>query len=239
MRELTHDPFYELINKQYDRCVIDYCLIAPDFPYRGIRSHREAVLFAMLKIIERYLEDQRASEEKFAEGIRDDFFPWNLDFGKARAHRAAPVDPHLLEPHDAAVAVVGRRRLPYAAARVAPARHLGATRYHGPVPRANPLDRGTGLAGVLRPEFKRTPQRVVPRGDLDAPGRLVAAGPGGANSLKRLLRRKPFGRNAHYPHRAFANAACGCRGKQGGKDESACISHLRATPPSVRMHGES
>ena len=160
-------------------------------------------------------------------------------FGKARTHRTAPVDPQLLKPHDAAVAVVGRRRLPYAAARVAPARHLGATRYHGPVPRANPLDRGTGLAGVLRPEFKRTPQRVVPRGDLDAPGRLVAAGPGGANSLKRLLRRKPFGRNAHYPHRAFANAACGCRGKQGGKDESACISHLRATPPSVRMHGES
>ena len=90
MRELTHDPFYELINKQYDRCVIDYCLIAPDYPYRGIRSHREAVLFAMLKVIERYLEDQRASEEKFEGGIRDDFFPWSLDFGKARAHQIDP-----------------------------------------------------------------------------------------------------------------------------------------------------
>ena len=50
MRELTQDPFYELINEQYSRCIIDYCLIAPDMPYRGIRSHREAVLFAMLKM---------------------------------------------------------------------------------------------------------------------------------------------------------------------------------------------
>ena len=24
MRELTQDPFYELIGKEYDRCVIDY-----------------------------------------------------------------------------------------------------------------------------------------------------------------------------------------------------------------------
>ncbi|MBR0406029.1 MAG: hypothetical protein IJI68_12655 [Eggerthellaceae bacterium] len=90
MRELTHDPFYELIDKQYDRCVIDYCLIAPDMPYRGIRSHREAVLFAILKMIERYLVEQRTSEERWTEKVKDDFFPWSLDFGKAQAHRIDP-----------------------------------------------------------------------------------------------------------------------------------------------------
>ena len=91
MHELTQDPFYELVDKEYDRCVIDYCLIAPDAPYRGIRSHREAVLFAMLKVIERYLVDQRASEEKWRpDEVADDFFPLSLDFGKAEARRIDP-----------------------------------------------------------------------------------------------------------------------------------------------------
>ena len=86
MRELISDPFYELIEKEYSRCVIDYCLVKSDFPYRGIRSHREAVLFAMLKMIERYLIDTRAAEERWTNEVRDDFFPWSLDFGKAQAH---------------------------------------------------------------------------------------------------------------------------------------------------------
>lgn len=91
MHELTQDPFYELIGQEYDRCVIDYCLIAPDAPCRGIRSHREAVLFAMLKVIERYLAEQRASEEGWRpDEVADDFFPWSLDFGKAEAHLIDP-----------------------------------------------------------------------------------------------------------------------------------------------------
>ena len=86
MRELVQDPFYELMSRDYDRCVIDYCLVAPDAPYRGIRSHREAVLFAMLKHIERYLADQRESEERWRpEAVAGDFFDWSLDFGKAQA----------------------------------------------------------------------------------------------------------------------------------------------------------
>ena len=72
MRELLNDPFYSFIEK-YDRCVIDYCLIEDDAPYQGYRSHKDAVLFAMLKVIER----------------DDEPFPWNLDIGKAQAH---PID---------------------------------------------------------------------------------------------------------------------------------------------------
>lgn len=86
MHELTCDPFYELIDGEYSRCIIEYCLVKSDFPYRGMRSHREALLFAMLKIIERYLADTRAAEEKWANEVDDDFFPWSLDFGKAQAH---------------------------------------------------------------------------------------------------------------------------------------------------------
>ena len=94
MYELTHDPFYELLREKYDRCVIAYCLIKSEFPYRGIRSHKEAVLFSMLKIIERYLAEHRASEEDFAAKIEreiaDDFFPWSIDCEKAQAR---PIDP--------------------------------------------------------------------------------------------------------------------------------------------------
>lgn len=90
MRELTQDSFYELLREQYYRCIIDYCLMEDDFPYRGVRSHSEAVLFAMLKLIERYLAEQRASEEKWADGVREDFFPWSFDFGKAQARRIDP-----------------------------------------------------------------------------------------------------------------------------------------------------
>ncbi len=61
MRELINDPFYELIEK-YDRCIIDYCLIEDHTPHQGYRSHKDAVLFAMLKVIERYIDEQLESE---------------------------------------------------------------------------------------------------------------------------------------------------------------------------------
>lgn len=34
MREIKNDPFYEII-KEYDKCVIDYCLLEDDAPYAG------------------------------------------------------------------------------------------------------------------------------------------------------------------------------------------------------------
>ncbi len=69
MRELINDPFYELIEK-YDRCIVEYCLIEDDAPYQGYCSHKDAVLFAMFKVIE-----------------RDESFACNLDIGKAQAHQ--------------------------------------------------------------------------------------------------------------------------------------------------------
>ena len=82
MRELLNDPFYELIGK-YDRCIIDYCLIEDDVPHQGKRSHKDAILFAMLKVMERDIDD-RCRE------AQDETFPWNLDTGKAQAHQIDP-----------------------------------------------------------------------------------------------------------------------------------------------------
>jgi len=76
MYELLNDPFYKLM-ENYPRCIIDYCLIKDDTPHQGYRSHKEAVLFAMLKVIEREIDTQ----------LEDEPFPWNLDIGKAQAHQ--------------------------------------------------------------------------------------------------------------------------------------------------------
>lgn len=53
MREIKDDRFYETI-KEYDRLVIDYCLIESDVPYQGFPSHKDAVMFAILKLKEEY-----------------------------------------------------------------------------------------------------------------------------------------------------------------------------------------
>ena len=90
MRELIDDPFYELIQDTYDRCVIDYHLIEDKTPYQGYRSHKDAVLFAMIKQIERYIDEQLASEVACCKEVRDEPFPWNLDIGRAQAVRIDP-----------------------------------------------------------------------------------------------------------------------------------------------------
>ena len=90
MRELTDDPFYDLIEK-YDRCVIDYCLIADDTPHQGYRSHKDAVLFAMLKVIERYIDEQHRSEINNCGKAQGEPFPWTLDIRNAQAHQIDPV----------------------------------------------------------------------------------------------------------------------------------------------------
>ena len=64
MRELANDPFYEQI-KAYERCIIDYCLIEDDIPHQGYRSHKDAILFALCKVIERYIDYQLKAEIDF------------------------------------------------------------------------------------------------------------------------------------------------------------------------------
>lgn len=93
MQELINDPFYERI-KVYDRCIIDYCLIEDDTPYMGYRSHKDAILFAMCKVIERYIDYQLKAEIEFnknrLENIDEEPFPWSLNIGRAKAKRKNP-----------------------------------------------------------------------------------------------------------------------------------------------------
>lgn len=97
MRELLHDPFYELI-EHYPRCGVEYCLIEADAPHQGYRSHKDAVLFAALKVIERDVDEQ----------LRDEPFPWSLDMEKARA-RQIEVDALLHVPEVVRTDRVGQR----------------------------------------------------------------------------------------------------------------------------------
>lgn len=88
MQELINDPFYKQI-KSYNRCIIDYCLIENDIPYQGYRSHKDAILFSMCKIIERYIDYQLKTEIAFNKGeeesIDEEPFPWSMDIKKATA----------------------------------------------------------------------------------------------------------------------------------------------------------
>ncbi len=91
MRELINDPFYKLI-EEYDRCVIDYCLIGDDIPYRGLRSHKDAILFAMLRLGERYNDTRLIEESGACSEVREEAFPWNTDIEKAQGHQIDPAE---------------------------------------------------------------------------------------------------------------------------------------------------
>lgn len=97
MRELLHDPFYELL-EHYPRCGVEYCLIEADAPHQGYRSHKDAVLFAALKVIERDVDEQP----------QDEPFPWSLDMEKARA-RQIEVEALLHVPEVVRTDRVGQR----------------------------------------------------------------------------------------------------------------------------------
>lgn len=97
MRELLHDPFYVLLER-YPRCGVEYCLIEADAPHQGYRSHKDAVLFAALKVIERDVDER----------LRDEPFPWSLDMEKARA-RQIEADALLHVPEIVRTDRVGQR----------------------------------------------------------------------------------------------------------------------------------
>lgn len=78
MRELANDPFYNLI-EEYNRCIIDYCLVSDDVAYQGYESHKAALAYAMRRVIERYVDNQ-AQEESACEQ-----FPWSMEIEKAQA----------------------------------------------------------------------------------------------------------------------------------------------------------
>lgn len=97
MRESIHDPFYEMIER-YDRCIIDYCIIEDDTPHQGYRSHNDAILFAMCKVIERCIDHQLKAEIDLGEP-EECPYPWSLDMGLARAVQIDPIS-FLHVPHD-------------------------------------------------------------------------------------------------------------------------------------------
>ena len=107
MRELIHDPFYELI-EHYPRCGIDYCIIEDDTPHQGYRSHKDAVLFATLKVIERDINTQLRDELTYGGKAQDEPFPWSLDIEKAQGHQI-DADTLLRVPEILRTDRVGRR----------------------------------------------------------------------------------------------------------------------------------
>ena len=91
MRELVNDPFYELI-EQYDRCIIDYCLIEDDNPYQGYRSHKDAIAFAMRKVAERDTDTRLNDEIGNCGETQDEPLPWNSYIENAKGRQIDPAE---------------------------------------------------------------------------------------------------------------------------------------------------
>ena len=96
MREISNDAFYDFI-KQYDSDnehhlvgEVDYYLLSDDKPYEGLRSHREALLFAFDLVAEKEIEDQERAGELLGDRIADKLHSWVYDVDKAQA---TPLDP--------------------------------------------------------------------------------------------------------------------------------------------------
>lgn len=89
MREINNDPFYKRIGN-YKNCIIDYCLMEDDTPYQGMRSHKDAILFAMRKVTERDIDTQLETELGYCGEFPAEPFPWYLDIGKAQARQIDP-----------------------------------------------------------------------------------------------------------------------------------------------------
>ena len=89
MRELINDPFYKLIEK-YDRCIVDYCLIEDDAPYQGYHSHKDAILFAMQKVAERYGDVKPTGEAAACGEVPEEQLSWKTDIEKAQGHQIDP-----------------------------------------------------------------------------------------------------------------------------------------------------
>ena len=81
---LADDPFYELI-RNYDLEGMEYFLMADEKPYRGLDSHRDAVIFAMQKVNEDEAEDIKQAEEEFGSEYDDKMHLYSCDIGKATA----------------------------------------------------------------------------------------------------------------------------------------------------------
>jgi len=82
---IEKDPFYETL-KEYDRCVIDYCIINDDYSYAGALSHKYAVLFAIL-LFSTDNDDWKKDFDRYRIGESDSepFCGSGIDIGTAKA----------------------------------------------------------------------------------------------------------------------------------------------------------
>ena len=84
MIELVKDSFYKMMDG-YEDCIIDYCIMKEEIPYRGERSHEDAIRFAMLKVMERTFRKPYGAEIACDQCGSEEIFPWSIDIEKAKA----------------------------------------------------------------------------------------------------------------------------------------------------------
>ena len=86
MKKITEDEFLDLI-KIYKDCIIGYHLIKNENIYNDLKSHTEAVKFAMEEEIKDSLENKENAEEMWWKEVSDKLYPWTYDLDKAKAEK--------------------------------------------------------------------------------------------------------------------------------------------------------
>ena len=96
MHEIKNDAFFDFI-KQYDDDneyhfvgEIDYHLLSADKPYKGLSSHREALLKVFESLFEKSLENKESAAKAYGSAVSNKLTPLAYDIDKARA---VPLDP--------------------------------------------------------------------------------------------------------------------------------------------------
>ena len=90
MYEINNDAFYNFI-KQYDSDIeyhlvgeVDYHLLKDDKPYKGLQSHREALIVVFDHLVENSIKDQKDVRERCGDDIADQLSPLVYDIDKAQ-----------------------------------------------------------------------------------------------------------------------------------------------------------
>ena len=78
--------------ENYDPEGIVYCIMEDEEPYRGLDSHRAAILFAMYKINDKQLKTISRAEAMFGKEFAEQLHLYNCDLRRGEAKRIDPED---------------------------------------------------------------------------------------------------------------------------------------------------
>ena len=96
MNEITRDPFYDFA-RQYDQDTefhlvgeVEYHLLCDDKPYKGLISHREALISVFDWHVEKSVQDREDARKRRGDSFVEEYPPMSYDIDKAQPTLLTP-----------------------------------------------------------------------------------------------------------------------------------------------------